>query len=189
MRIGTVDVSATDGSSPTRYACVADAGQSIRESEDHRVVAICAAAAALNARSACQRQIDIKNASAAVNFPRQHCIQLYKRQPIMLRKRLTRVVVVGVADGPAVQRRHACYAIEDIALSSLCRASVGRADDGPRGPVPALGQGLVIVANIVAGGPAVRCRHARHADEDVVLRTTRRLATCNAISVAWVVIG
>ena len=44
-----------------------------------------------------------------------------------------------VADGPAVRRRPTRHAIEQVGLRS---AGVGRADDGPRGPVPTLDQGL-----------------------------------------------
>ena len=65
--------------------------------------------------------------------------------------------IVVVADGPAVRRRPARHAIEQVALRS---AGVGGGDDGPRGPVPALDQGLIEVAagvdDVVADGPAVR---------------------------------
>ncbi len=78
------------------------------------------------------------------------------------------VVGVVVADGPALRRRHARHAIEVVVLRS---AGVGRGDDGPRGPVPALDQGLIGAAVVVvADGPALRCRHARHGKEVVVLR-------------------
>src|SRR5207244_6044087 len=123
------------------YNCTTHVCQRIAKCEYQGVIAICSPATAINSVAICK--INIEGAGATVNFPRQHCIQLYKRQPIMLRKRLTCVVVVGVADGPAVQRRHACYAIEYITLPPLCRASVGGADGGPRAPVPARDQVLM----------------------------------------------
>jgi hypothetical protein len=48
-------------------------------------------------------------------------------------------VIVILADGPAVRLRLARHAIEQVGLRS---ARVAQADDGPRGPVPALDQGL-----------------------------------------------
>src|SRR5207253_666956 len=69
------------------------------------------------------------------------------------------------ADGPAVGRRHARHAYERIAIRD---SGVGRRDGGPRGPIPALDQCLVVVAVVTADGPAVGRRHARHAGEEVV---------------------
>ncbi len=76
--------------------------------------------------------------------------------------------MVVVADGPALRGRHARHATEVVVVRG---AGIGRADDGPRGPLPALDQGLIGAAVVVgADGPAIRCRHARHAIEVVGLR-------------------
>src|SRR2546428_641883 len=86
----------------------------------------------------------------------------------MLRQRLGEAVgTLDVAtDGPAVRRRHAGYAIEEVGQHS---AGVGRADDGPRGPIPVLGERLTFAADGVADGPAVRRGRARHGLEVVAL--------------------
>ena len=88
----------------------------------------------------------------------------------MLRKREADTTVVVVADGPAVRRRHARHAIEEVMLGG---AGAGRVDDGPGGPIPALDQGLRKAAGVdgEADGPTLGRRHARHAKEEVPLRS------------------
>jgi hypothetical protein len=75
----------------------------------------------------------------------------------------------GMADGPAVGRRRARNAKEDVVLHG---PGVGRADDGPRGPVPVLDQSLIGVAGgaagvVIADGPAVGRGRARHASKEI----------------------
>src|SRR3989442_8236202 len=86
----------------------------------------------------------------------------------MLRKREGDITVVVVADGPAVRRRHTRHAIEVVVLEG---AGAGGADDGPRGPVPALDERLrkTAVVNGEADRPTLGRRHARHAKEVVAL--------------------
>src|SRR5438552_19189770 len=88
----------------------------------------------------------------------------------MLREREGDITVVVVADGPAVRGRYARHAIEEVVLEG---AGAGRADDRPRGPVPALDQGLrkAAVVDGEADGPTLGRRHARHAKEVVPLRS------------------
>jgi len=71
-----------------------------------------------------------------------------------------------IADGPAVGRRCARHTTEVVDLRS---ANVGRADNGPRGPVPTLDQRLmnVVLVAVVADSPAIGCGHARYAIEDI----------------------
>jgi hypothetical protein len=57
----------------------------------------------------------------------------------MLRKRVRDLVGNRVAEGPAVRRRSARHATQAVGVRS---ADVWRGDDGPRGPIPALDEGL-----------------------------------------------
>src|SRR5439155_24129366 len=84
----------------------------------------------------------------------------------MLRKREADTTVVVVADGPAVRRRHARHAIEEVMLGG---AGAGRVDDGPGGPVPALDESLIKAAGVdrEADGPADGRRGARQRGGDV----------------------
>src|SRR5205823_4766688 len=77
----------------------------------------------------------------------------------------------GVADGPAIRGRIARYTKEAVGLRDT---GVGRGDDGPRCPVPMLGErvGDVGVVPIPADGPAIRRRSARYTIESVGLRDT-----------------
>jgi len=77
----------------------------------------------------------------------------------------------GVADGPAIRGRIARYTKEAVGLRDT---GVGRGDDGPRCPVPMLGErvGDVGVVPIPADGPAIRRRRARYPIESVGLRGT-----------------
>src|SRR5581483_6290333 len=78
------------------------------------------------------------------------------------------VWIPETADRPAIRVRRALDAIKVVVMS---RARVGRADDGPRGPIPMLDQGLVeaVVVRVVTDCPAIRLREARQAIEKVVL--------------------
>src|SRR5882762_1565968 len=110
------------------------------------------------------------------SWPRRCCrcrCWCYTRR-IPQRQRLGNAArIVVVADGTTVRRRPTLHAIEQVGLRSV---GVRRADDFPRGPVPALDQGLIEVAagvyDVVTGGPAVRRRPARYTIEQVGLRST-----------------
>ncbi len=79
-------------------------------------------------------------------------------------------IVAGVARGPAVGRRHARHAVEEVVARG---AGVGRGDDGPRVPVPACDHGLKGggdgAVDGVADGPALGRRHARYAIQKVLI--------------------
>ena len=88
------------------------------------------------------------------------------RGPVPFLDECPEIVAVGVvARGPAIRRRRAGHAVEEVVLLD---AGVGRANDGPRTPVPLLDQRLpVIAAETDANGPALRRRCAGHAVEDI----------------------
>src|SRR4029077_11895886 len=65
---------------------------------------------------------------------------------------------------PAIRRRSARYPKEVMGVPG---AGVRRGDDGPRCPVPMLGERL---AAVVADGPAIRRRSTRHITEAGELR-------------------
>src|ERR1043166_7561854 len=163
MSVATVDVTANYRGSPASYTCARYACKRIREAKHERVIAIRAATAAFIRK----RKIDIERAGAAVDFPGHDSVQLHRRQRVMLREREADTTVVVVADGPAVRGRDARHAIEEVAQRG---AGVGRGDDGPGGPVPALDQSLTEAGAGEADGPTLRRRHACHAKEIVVLR-------------------
>src|SRR5438046_132092 len=103
-----------------------------------------------------------------MNFSRYDINQRHWRRRGPLGQRLgVAAGVVVVADGPAVRRRRARYAGENVVVSGV---SVGRGSDSPRGPVPSLDESLIGVAGIVvADDPAVGWRRARHGLEGIIL--------------------
>jgi hypothetical protein len=72
-----------------------------------------------------------------------------------------------VPDRPAIRRRRARHPRENVVASG---SDVGRRNEGPRGPVPVLDEGLdsLIVGVIASDGPAVGLGDARHAVEKVL---------------------
>src|SRR5262249_9518513 len=66
------------------------------------------------------------------------------------------------ADGPAIRRRSVRYPKEVVGVAG---AGVRRGDNGPRCPVPVLGER--VAEGILADGPAIRRRSARHIKEFV----------------------
>src|SRR5438132_282226 len=101
MRITIVDVSATDCSSPTRNTRATDARERIGKCKYHRVIAVSVADTTFDTEGTTYRKIDIECACVTMRFPRCDCIQLYKRQAVMLCKRLFERM--GITDGPALQ--------------------------------------------------------------------------------------
>ena len=82
--------------------------------------------------------------------------------PLLDQRILVAAVVAIGANGRAVRRRGAGYAMELVGLRA---AGVGRGDDGPGAPVPVLDECLIGAVDVVADGPAVRRRRAGHAAE------------------------
>ena len=59
---------------------------------------------------------------------------------------------VVAAHGPALRGRYTRHAVEKVVS---CGAGIGRIDDGPRGPVPALDECLSGAGVVVADRPAL----------------------------------